>query len=52
MTRLVAIGVLILIALFLIRYGTNEKLQKAVIVTVLSSVAAYIVYIMATELLR
>ncbi|MGT0149355.1 hypothetical protein ACT691_05360 [Vibrio metschnikovii] len=37
MTRLIFIGVLIVLAFLLIRYGTNEKLQKWVVIVLLSA---------------
>lgn len=52
MTRLLAIAFLIVIAFVLIRYRTNEKLQKYVVITLVSSFIIYTATIMVTELIR
>lgn len=52
MTRLLAIVFLIAIAFVLIRYRTSEKLQKYVVITVVSSFIIYTATLMVTELIR
>jgi Ca2+/Na+ antiporter len=52
MTRLIFIGVLIVLAFLLIRYGTNEKLQKWVVIVLLSAFALYTASLVVTELIR
>lgn len=52
MTRLIFIGILIVIAFLLIRYGTNEKLQKWVVIVLLSAFGLYAMSLMVTELIR
>ncbi|WP_167522341.1 hypothetical protein [Vibrio atypicus] len=52
MTRLLAIAFLIALAFVLIRYRTSEKLQKYVVVTLLSSFFIYTAILMVTELIR
>ncbi len=52
MTRLIFIGILIVIAFLLIRYGTNEKLQKWVVIVLLSGFGLYATSLMVTELIR
>lgn len=52
MTRLIAIAVLIALAFVLIRYRTSEKLQKWVVITLLSGFLVYTVSLMVTELVR
>ncbi|SON48774.1 hypothetical protein [Vibrio tapetis] len=52
MTRLIAIGVLIGLAVLLFKYRTNEKLQKAVIYTSVMGAASYVIYIVLMELIR
>ncbi|MFL7866461.1 hypothetical protein [Vibrio cincinnatiensis] len=52
MGRLIAIGVLIVLAFLLIRYGTNAKLQKWVVIVLLTSFAFYTVSLVVTELIR
>jgi Ca2+/Na+ antiporter len=52
MTRLLAIAFLIAIAFVLIRYRTSEKLQKYVVITLVSSFLIYTATIMVTELIR
>ncbi|WP_394144841.1 hypothetical protein [Vibrio atypicus] len=52
MTRLLAIAFLIALAFVLIRYRTSEKLQKYVVVTLLSSFFVYTAILMVTELIR
>jgi hypothetical protein len=52
MTRLITIVLLIVIAFILIRYRTNEKLQKGVVVSLLTAFVIYTASIMITELTR
>lgn len=52
MIRLIVIAVLILLAYFLLRYRTNEKIQKGVVVTLLGLFAIYTLVLVATELFR
>ncbi|MBA5763072.1 hypothetical protein H2O73_11990 [Vibrio sp. 404] len=52
MTRLIAIVFLIAIAFVLVRYRTNEKLQKYVVITLVSGFLIYTASIMITELMR
>lgn len=52
MTRLLAIAFLIVIAFVLIRYRASEKLQKYVVITLVSSFIIYTATIMVTELIR
>ncbi|MFA0085581.1 hypothetical protein ACE1OE_14575 [Vibrio sp. E150_011] len=52
MTRLIAIVFLIALAFILFRYRTNEKVQKGVIVTLLSGFAVYVATLVVTELIR
>ncbi|EKO3578866.1 hypothetical protein N6C59_001480 [Vibrio metschnikovii] len=52
MTRLIFIGVLIVLSFLLIRYGTNEKLQKWVVIVLLSAFALYTASLVVTELIR
>ncbi|ERB62577.1 hypothetical protein ACK1CN_05255 [Vibrio coralliilyticus] len=52
MTRLIAIVFLVALAFVLIRYRTNEKLQKYVVVTLLSGFFLYTATLVVTELMR
>ncbi|WP_167515601.1 hypothetical protein [Vibrio taketomensis] len=52
MTRLIAIVFLIAIAFVLIRYRTNEKLQKYVVITLVGGFLVYTASLMITELMR
>ncbi|WP_428774720.1 hypothetical protein [Vibrio sp.] len=52
MTRLFTIGLLIAIAFILIRYRTNETLQKWVVIVLLSGFLLYVATLMTTELIR
>ncbi|GAK83715.1 hypothetical protein JCM19238_1277 [Vibrio ponticus] len=52
MTRLIAIVFLIALAFVLVRYRTNEKLQKYVVITLLFGFLVYTASIMVTELMR
>jgi Ca2+/Na+ antiporter len=52
MIRLIVIAVLIVLAYFLLRYRTNEKIQKGVVVTLLGLFAIYTLVLVATELFR
>ncbi|WP_167469913.1 hypothetical protein [Vibrio aquaticus] len=52
MTRLLAIVFFIALAFVLIRYRTSEKLQKYVVITLLSGFFIYTATLMVTELIR
>ncbi|MFM2589755.1 hypothetical protein [Vibrio sp. TBV020] len=52
MTRLLAIVFLIALAYVLIRYRTSEKLQKYVVITLVSGFLIYTATLMVTELIR
>jgi hypothetical protein len=52
MTRLLAIAFLVALAFVLIRYRTSEKLQKYVVVTLVSCFLLYTTTLMITELMR
>ncbi|MFZ3431680.1 hypothetical protein [Vibrio harveyi] len=52
MTRLLAIAVLIGLAFVLFRYRTNEKVQEATVITLISAFLIYTASIMIAELTR
>lgn len=52
MIRLITIGVLIVIAFLLIRYGVGEKAQKGIVVTLVAGLIIYTVSVVVTELIR
>ena len=52
MTRLLAIAVLIGVAFVLFRYRTNEKVQKATVITLIGAFLIYTASIMIAELTR
>ncbi|MBD1558860.1 hypothetical protein HC752_18155 [Vibrio sp. S9_S30] len=52
MTRLIAIAVLIIIAVLLFRYRTNEKLQKGVILASILGFVIYVVSVVTMELMH
>lgn len=52
MTRLFAIAVLIALSIFLIRYGTNTKVQHSVVIGFFVGLAIYTLFIMVSELAR
>ena len=52
MTRLIAIVFLVALAFVLIRYRTNEKLQKYVVITLVSGFLVYTTTLVVTELVR
>ncbi|KGY12672.1 membrane protein [Vibrio tubiashii] len=52
MTRLLAIAFLVALAFVLIRYRTSEKLQKYVVITLISGFLLYTSTLMITELIR
>ncbi|WP_164684211.1 hypothetical protein [Vibrio maerlii] len=52
MVRLIAIGLLVAVAVLLIRYRTNEKIQKGVVIGVVSAFLLYTASLMITELMR
>ncbi|CAM3033664.1 hypothetical protein [Vibrio neptunius] len=52
MTRLIAIVFLVALAFVLIRYRTNEKLQKYVVITLISGFIIYTATLVVTELIR
>ncbi|MCA2018661.1 hypothetical protein LDJ79_21275 [Vibrio tritonius] len=52
MTRLIAIAVLLVVAFLLVRYGTNARLQKGVVITVVAGLIIYTVSVVIMELLH
>ncbi|WP_295892643.1 hypothetical protein [uncultured Vibrio sp.] len=52
MTRLLAIVFISALAFLLIRYRTNEKIQKGIAVTLVVAFLLYTASIMVTELIR
>ena len=52
MTRLLAIAFLVVLAYVLIRYRTNEKLQKYVVITLISVFCIYTSAVVVSELIR
>ena len=52
MTRLIAIVFLLALAFVLFRYRTNEKLQKGVVIVIVSSFLLYTASLMIFELTR
>ncbi|HFG2080494.1 TPA: hypothetical protein ACGF4M_002976 [Vibrio cholerae] len=52
MVRLIAIALLIALAFVLIRYRTNEKLQKGVVIVILATFVTYTAFLMISELIR
>jgi lipoprotein signal peptidase len=52
MTRLIAIAVLIVLAMLLLRYRTNQKVQKGVVLTIVGGAVFYIISVFVVELLR
>ncbi|WP_155758778.1 hypothetical protein [Vibrio splendidus] len=52
MTRLIAIVFLLALAFVLFRYRTNEKLQKWVVIVIVSSFLSYTASLMISELTR
>ena len=52
MTRLIAIVFLLALAFVLFRYRTNEKVQKWVVIVIVSSFLLYTVSLMISELTR
>ncbi|EKO3389238.1 hypothetical protein [Vibrio fluvialis] len=52
MIRLITIGLLIVLAYFLIRYRTSEKVQKGVVMTLGAVFVIYIVSVVVAELFR
>lgn len=52
MTRLLAIAVLVVMAFLLIRYRTNEKLRKGVVITLIAGFLVYTASIIVAELTR
>lgn len=52
MTRLLAIGVLIALAVLLFRYRTNERVQTGVVLVLVASVTIYTIIIVISELMR
>ncbi|WP_260258592.1 hypothetical protein [Vibrio intestinalis] len=52
MTRLIAIVFLIALAFVIFRYRTNEKVQKWVVVTLVSGFLIYTASLVVTELMR
>lgn len=52
MVRLIAIAALFIIAYLLVRYRTNEKLQKGLIGTIIGGFLIYMCYVVISELMR
>jgi uncharacterized membrane protein len=52
MTRLIAIAVLVSLVVLLIRYRTNEKVQKGVVLSVVGVGVFYVISVFIMELLR
>ena len=52
MTRLIAIVFLLALAFVLFRYRTNEKVQKSVVIVIVSSFLLYTASLMFSELTR
>ncbi|EEY98144.1 MAG: hypothetical protein ACRCXG_11695 [Vibrio sp.] len=52
MVRLIAITLLIALAFVLIRYRTNEKLQKGVVIAILATFGLYTTFLVISELIR
>jgi len=52
MTRLIAIVFLLALAFVLFRYRTNEKVQKWVVIVIVSSILLYTASLMISELTR
>ncbi|MGL6172775.1 MAG: hypothetical protein ACRC1S_12975 [Vibrio sp.] len=52
MVRLIAIALLITLALVLIRYRTNEKLQKGVVMVSVMILVLYTTFLVISELIR
>ncbi|GAL19124.1 hypothetical protein ACPV5O_10285 [Vibrio maritimus] len=52
MTRLLAIAFLVVLAFMLFRYRTNEKVQKGVVITVVSAFLIYTATLVVSELIR
>lgn len=50
MIRILAIFLLVAVAYVLIRYDSNERLRKGVVITILGSLLIYIVIVVITEL--
>ncbi|MGX9416147.1 hypothetical protein ACXJY6_08660 [Vibrio sp. RC27] len=50
MTRLIVIAALIGIVFMLVKYRANQKMQKGVVIALLSSFALYVVYVVVSEL--
>lgn len=52
MGRLLAIGLLIVMAFMLIKHRTNEKLQKRIVIFLLGLFIIYLVVVVVMELLH
>lgn len=52
MLRLLAIGLLVFLAYFLIRYRSNVKVQKVIISSLLLCLALYVISLVTLELFR
>jgi hypothetical protein len=52
MTRLIAIAVLIVLAILLLRYRTNRKVQKGVVLSIVGGGVLYVISVFVMELLR
>lgn len=52
MIRLIAIGLLIVLAYLLIRYRASEKVQKGVVITLGAGLVLYAASVVVAELIR
>lgn len=52
MIRIIAIFALLVLAVFLFRYRTNEKLQRGVVLSAIIGLAIYTLVIVISELAR
>ncbi|WED23215.1 hypothetical protein L3Q72_07440 [Vibrio sp. JC009] len=52
MNRLITIIGLIALAVFMFKYGTNEKVQRLVVITAIVGLSIYTAIVVVSELLR
>ncbi len=52
MTKLVALVVLMALAFIMVRYNTNAKVQKWVVISLVGSFAVYMTVVVISELMR
>ncbi|USD66473.1 hypothetical protein [Vibrio sp. SCSIO 43136] len=52
MIRLLAIAALLVLAVLLFKYRTNEKLQKGVVTVAITGFVLYVIYVVTMELIR